>query len=72
MIHIVSNLSATKSGATNVHPSSYWKSAEKLKYVTYRNRHMGIQLDASHEILQSKMKEVTQAISALSQNPDTA
>ncbi|MGV8961975.1 MAG: hypothetical protein ACOH2V_01160 [Candidatus Saccharimonadaceae bacterium] len=33
---------------------------------------MGVQLDASHDIAGSKMKEVTQLISALSQNPDTA
>lgn len=33
---------------------------------------MGVQLDAGHDITNSKMKEVTQLISALAQNPDTA
>ncbi len=72
MIHIVSNQSAFKSGATNVHPKSYWTSADDLKFATLKNRHMGIQLDAGHDITNSKMKEVTQLISALAQNPDTA
>lgn len=72
MIHIISNHSCFKSGASNLHGADYWLNAEKLKYTTYRNRHMGIQLDATHEIEDSKIKEVTQMISALSQNPDTA
>ena len=33
---------------------------------------MGPQLDASHELDSSKIKEVTQVISALAQNPTTA
>ena len=33
---------------------------------------MGVQLDATHHILNSKVKEVTQLMSALAQNPDTA
>lgn len=72
MIHIISNQSCFKSGAANVHPSSYWTTNAPLKYATLRNKHMGVQLDASHDIVGSKMKEVTQLISALSQNPDTS
>lgn len=72
MIHITSNQSAFKSGATNVHSSKYWTSAAPLKHTTFRNRNMGVQLDAGHDVTDSKMKEVTQLISALAQNPDTA
>lgn len=72
MVHIISNHSAFKSGATNIHPESYWKNNKSLKYTTFRNRNMGIQLDAGHDITNSETREVTQLISALSQNPDTA
>jgi hypothetical protein len=72
MIHIISNQTAFKSGATNVHGSEYWLNNNPLKYATYKNKHMGVQLDATHEITGSKTREVTQMISALAQNPDTA
>jgi hypothetical protein len=72
MIHVVSNHSSFKSGASNLHKSSFWTVGDKLKFTTYNNRHYGVQLDASHDIEGSKMKEVTQMMSALSQNPDTA
>lgn len=72
MIHIISNHTSFKSGASNLHTADYWTNSEKLKYTTYRNRHMGIQLVATHDIINSKTKEVTQLVSALAQNPDTA
>jgi hypothetical protein len=72
MIHVISNKSTFKSGGTNIHTSDYWENGEDLKYMTYNNRHMGIQLDATHDIVGAKMKEVTQMMSALAQNPDSA
>lgn len=74
MIHIVSNASAFKSGATNINLSSAWTDDNdlKLSYTTYNGRYIGPQLDANHEADASKIKEITQIISALSQNPKTA
>ena len=74
MIHIISNASAFKSGATNINLSSAWTDDNdlKLSYTTYNGRYIGPQLDAGHEADASKIKEITQIISALSQNPKTA
>lgn len=72
MIHIISNHSSMKSGGTNIHPESFWTNNSPVKYMTFRNRNMGVQLSAEHEIINSRAKEVTQMLSALSQNPDTA
>jgi len=72
MIHIASNASAFKSGAINLNPSTVYTDNNKLKYTTFENRHMGPQLDAKHHADASKVKEITQLISALSQNPTTA
>jgi len=74
MIHIVSNKSTFKSGATNVHPASYWNddTKTKLAYATYKAAFIGPQLDAGHEADASKIKEITQIISALAQSPLTA
>jgi hypothetical protein len=41
-------------------------------FTTYENRHMGPQLDAGHEADASEIKEVTQVVSALAQNGNTA
>jgi len=71
MIHVLSNVSALKAGATNVNSSSYWTSGNPLAYATFKNRFIGPQLDASHEADQSEIKEITQVISALAQNSDT-
>lgn len=72
MIHILSNLSAVKAGGTNVNDKGKWTNDEDLAYFTFENRMMGPQLDASHEADESEIKEVTQVISALAQNPQTA
>lgn len=74
MIHIISNHSAFKSGATNLNPSSSWtdSSLNKLGYTTLEGTYMGPQLDAGHESNDSKIKEITQIISALSQSTRTA
>lgn len=72
MIHILSNLSAVKAGGTNVNSSKLWTNNNPLAYFTFKNRFMGPQLDASHHTDESKIKEVTQVISALAQNSKTA
>lgn len=72
MIHILSNVSALKAGATGVNSASRWKSWDSLLYSTYNSRFMGPQLDASHEADQSEIREVSQVISALSQGGFTA
>lgn len=43
-----------------------------LSYSTFKNRFIGPQLDANHEANDSRIKEITQVISALAQNPNTA
>ena len=74
MIHIISNETSFKSGPTNVNPSSHWYDSkiEKLSYSTYKGSYLGPQLDANHDINESHIKEITQIISALSQNPKSA
>lgn len=72
MIHVISNISGVKAGAVNVNKSDYWTNANKLAYTSFESRFMGPQLDASHEADESKIKEVTQVISALAQNGNTA
>lgn len=72
MIHIISSASAVKAGGTNVNPSDSWVNNNDLAYFSFENRFMGPQLDASHEADESEIKEVTQVISALAQNPTTA
>lgn len=73
IVHIVSNLSAIKSGATSVNPKSFWTNNENrnLNYQTFESRFIGPQLDANHEAEDSKIKEITQVISSLAQNRDT-
>jgi len=72
MIHIVSNISSVKAGGTNVNAATSWTNDADLGYFTFANRFMGPQLDSSHEADDSKIKEVTQVISALAQNTQTA
>lgn len=72
IIHIISNLSAVKAGGTNVNKADYWTNQHKLAYSSYESRFMGPQLDASHDADDSQIKEITQVISALAQNGNTA
>jgi hypothetical protein len=72
MIHIISTLSAVKAGGTNVNGRKAWTSDKDLAYYAFESRMMGPQLDASHEADESEIKEVTQVISALAQNSQTA
>ena len=72
MIHILSNTSALKAGATAVNPMSAWTDNSRLLYTTYDNIFMGNQLDANHQADQSEIKEVTQMMAAIAQNGYTS
>ena len=72
LIHILSNVSSLKAGATNINSSARWQDSKPLLYSTYDNRFMGPQLDASHGIDNSEIKEVTQLVSALAQGGFTS
>lgn len=72
MIHIISSISAVKAGAVNVNSADHWTNDTDLAYYTFQNRFMGPQLDAGHDADGSEIKEVSQVISALAQNPTTA
>lgn len=72
MIHILSNTSALKAGASAVNSASRWTSNDNLLYTTYENVFMGNQLDANHDADQSEIKEVTQMMSAIAQNGFTS
>ena len=72
MIHFISNATSFKSGQINLNPSSLWTNDEKLTYSTFNNQYLGPQLDANHTADESKIKEITQIISALAQSPLTA
>lgn len=71
-IHIISNESVFKSGAVNLNPSSRWTNDEPLRYGVFESAHLGPQLDPGHTAVASKIKEITQVISSLSQNEKTA
>ena len=72
LIHILSNVSSLKAGATNINSSARWQDSKPLLYSSYDNRFMGPQLDASHGIDNSEIKEVTQLVSALAQGGFTS
>ena len=62
MIHIVSNKSILKAGATNLNSADTWTNKEPIMYGTFESRFMGPQLDASHTTDNSQIKEITQII----------
>ena len=72
MVHVISNKSAIKSGSTNLNSGETWTSDGTLMYHSFEHRHMGPQLDASHDADGSEVKEITQVISALAQNLSTS
>lgn len=67
IIHVISNGSSLKAGASNLNARNYWTNSKNLLYTTYDNRFMGPQLDASHGVDSSEIKEITQLVSALAQ-----
>lgn len=71
IIHIISNKSAIKAGAVNLNSQNTWFDDSNLLYAEFDSRFMGPQLDASHDADDAEIREVSQVISALSQNGDT-
>ena len=72
LIHVLSNRSALKAGATNLNPSTSFTDNKPFAYATFSSRFMGPQLDASHSADESEIKEITQIISALAQGGFTS
>lgn len=73
IIHVLSNHSALKAGATNLNSREAWKNGNiNLAYSKYKSRFMGPQLDASHDADDSDIREVSQVISAVSQGGYTS
>lgn len=68
MIAYVVDKSAIKVGAGNVNEMNAWYGNTKLRYITMRTRYLGVQMNAEHELEDSDVTEMTQMISALSQN----
>lgn len=68
MIAYVVDKSAIKVGAGNVNEMEAWYGDTKLRYITMRTRYLGVQMNAEHELEDSDVTEMTQMISALSQN----
>ncbi len=78
MIHYVSNHTTLKSGATNLNPSYCWTDDAdangpiNLSYSTYDRKNIGVQLSATRSVEGETVREVTQVLSALAQNPETS
>ena len=68
MIAYVVDKSAIKVGAGNVNEMDAWYGNTELRYITMRTRYLGVQMNAEHELEDSDVTEMTQMISALSQN----
>lgn len=63
------NKSAFKVGYGNVNSSSTWLDPSlALKYITMSTRHIGLQMNAEHDLLDAEVTEMTQMISALAEN----
>lgn len=71
-IHGISNESTFKSGAVNLNSVDRWTDDKELRFATFESAHMGPQLDPGHSADESKIKEIIQVISGLSQNERTA
>lgn len=63
------NKSAFKVGYANVNDVNSWMNPDaKLRYITMSTRHIGLQMNAEHELEDSEVTEMTQMISALAEN----
>lgn len=69
MIAYAVNKSAFKVGYGNVNTLNSWfDSNAKLKTIEMSTRHIGLQMNAEHDLLDSEVTEMTQMISALAEN----
>lgn len=63
------NKSAFKVGYGNVNPEESWKNPKAvLRTLRMSTRHIGLQMNAEHELDESEVTEMTQMISALAEN----
>ena len=68
MIAYAVNKSAFKVGYGNVNGVKSWFDNSKLKTIEMSTRHIGLQMNAEHDLLDSEVTEMTQMISALAEN----
>lgn len=62
------NKTAIKVGASNVNKASAWRDHSKLKTFSISTKYGGVQMDADHDLDLSEVTEMTQMISALSED----
>ena len=62
------NKSAMKVGYRNINSISKWSDDNKLSTFSMSTWHIGLQMNAEHELLDSEVTEMTQMISALAEN----
>lgn len=62
------NKSAYKVGYANVNSVDAWSDDSELSTITMSTRHIGLQLNAEHELENSEVTEMTQMISSLAEN----
>ncbi len=66
------NKSAMKVGVGNLNTEESWTDDSKLNIITMRTRYIGVQMDAEHHLDENEVTEMTQMISALSENGYTS
>lgn len=66
------NKSAMKVGIGNLNNDASWTDGSKLNTISMRTRYIGVQMDAEHHLDENEVTEMTQMISALSENGYTA
>lgn len=71
-IGYIVNKSAMKVGIGNLNTEDSWTDNSKFSTITMRTRYLGIQMDAEHHLDEAEVTEMTQMISALSENGYTS
>jgi hypothetical protein len=62
------NKSAMKVGVRNLNSKERWSNGEALDYFTMSTKHIGLQMNAEHDLEFAEVTEMTQMISALAEN----
>lgn len=71
-IGYIVNKSAMKVGIGNLNTEDSWTDNSEFSTITMRTRYLGIQMDAEHHLDEAEVTEMTQMISALSENGYTS
>ena len=71
-IGYIVNKSAMKVGVGNLNSDESWTDDSGLHTITMRTRYIGVQMDAEHHLDENEVTEMTQMISALSENGYTS